>query len=660
MKRRLLSLILFLVCLATTAQNKPGFKESETACKFAEKYLEKKGATSGKIDLALEEYTDRLLFFNDIKNRQFLLMAREKYASLLTDRVLAFSIGPHHGKAKSIYTFMRIMKYYDQLISDMYSGKEHSELSSDVDTLRRMPMLYGIKWCQFDMANVFDGQKDLVLSGCGPVAMGQLMRGYQWPKTVKGDFCYKDTCGNIISTNMNGTQIDWDKIHPTYTRHDGEQSTVEPLLIMLGKATCAKYGTKETGTEGLSYKRALVQNFGYSPAMRYVSNLDVDETTIVSLIRAELKAKRPCILEGGKHAFVCDGAYGSFLHLIMGWAGAYDGWYRFPVVRRRINPASFIRRILINITPLTEQGISKSITVETPGTLPDLLTEDECKHITSLTIDGRLNGKDIQLLRRMAGAIDSTNCFSWRGMLQNLDLANATIVKDTIPYAVFNAKNILFSVRDKKKHYDFSNITDAEWQEFCNVYRDNKKEWRVCREDTIYYVKYLTHTNTIGTRMFDRCDNLQRIILPKKLLIIQPSAFTRCTCLDSITIPSAVLSLPQYCFKGCRSLQSVKVCPGSPILSLRESSNQWKLMNIFDSCHPYLSITVDDSMESFEEAKKRVMQNWSKEKKAAFIKKEKEKADKAETSNALSEGKTVIHHYKMVKGKKVLIGKEIK
>ena len=35
--------------------------------------------------------------------------------------------------------------------------------------------------------------------------------------------------------------------------------------------------------------------------------------------------------------FVCDGMYADFLHLNMGWGGSYDGWYRFPIVRKDIN-----------------------------------------------------------------------------------------------------------------------------------------------------------------------------------------------------------------------------------------------------------------------------------------------------------------------------------
>lgn len=678
MKHRLLFALLSLFYVVTIAQNKPGSQEVGFARHAAEEYLVTRGADPNKIELSLEEYTDHLLFFNDLRNSNFILMAREEFAPLLNDQVLAFSIGARHGRAKEVITFMTMISYYDNLLKDMQSGKEPKEQPFDVEPLRIKPLIYDIRWCQHQLKNVYEGQSGTVYSGCGAVALGQLMKGYQWPNVATGSYCYKMFDGTVISVNMDSTKIDWDKIHPMYERSDGEQKSLEPFIKMLGKALHAQYGRQGTSTNSDLYERTMTQHFGYSPAMCLIENMDVTESTMIHLVREELKARRPCILSGGRHAFVCDGAYDDFLHLNMGWSGAFDGWYRFPVVRKSVNPNSFIQSALINIMPLRESGISKSVTVEKPGTLSSLLTEDECAHITSLKVSGKLNGGDICLLRRMAGVVDSTNCFSWKGMLQKLDMSDAMIVSDTVPYATFNASRIKYRIMAKRKQYDFRKMTDSDWQSFRETHMDSTLMHIVYRQDTTYYVKFMTLNNTISMRMFANCENLQQIVLPRNLTRMEDSSFSDCHCLDNVVIPSGVPFLRYGCFSFCYSLQNVKVCSDSPILAMRDSADQQLFNSVFYYHNPNLKMTVDESLETYASAKERI----NAEMKAIRLKERgvsrkpvrKDSSGKEESSEksseskfpldeyqkAMFEGKQVISHYKMVNGKKVLVSKEIK
>ena len=92
MKRFLPTLILLLFSALSFAIEKPSNQEIGFARLSAEEYLNERGATM-QMKLQLEEYTERLFFFNDLNTHTFLLMARDDYASLLNDQVLAFSIG---------------------------------------------------------------------------------------------------------------------------------------------------------------------------------------------------------------------------------------------------------------------------------------------------------------------------------------------------------------------------------------------------------------------------------------------------------------------------------------------------------------------------------------------------------------------------------------
>ena len=670
MKRRLLFIILPLFCLVAIAQNKPATREVSYARHAAEEYLVARGADSNKIDLTLEEYTDHLLFFNDIHNHNFILMAREEYATLLNDQVLAFSIGAPHGKAKDNITFMHFMSYYDCLIDDMQSGKEPKEQKFDVEPLLIMPKLYGIRWCQYPMKSVYEGQDGTVLSGCGAVALGQLMMGWKWPKTVTGDFCYTSENGIVITDLMNGKEIDWESMHPFYGGgYSMGHKSLDSLLVMIGKAICSEYGEKATSTNDFLFKRALTRNFGYSQSMCYVNNEVVNESSMIHLIREEQKAGRPCIIAGGHHIFVCDGAFNDFLHLNMGWAGSYDGWYRFPVVRKSINPKSFIISLLFNIKPNSnEQELSKTVVVHAPGTLDSLLTDKECAHITHLTIEGKINGKDICLLRRMSGVVDSTNCFSWHGVLRKLDLSNTTIVRDTVPYAVLDAANINFTLFTRDKTYEFKNMTDADWQAICDKHADRDEAVRIVRQNSTYYVMFSTSDNTIGSRMFYGCDNLSEIILPKNLQQISEYAFANCTCLEKIVIPPAVPYLYEGSFSRCMSLQVVKVSPNSPILLLNNSPKRFK--SVFRSCHPSLALSVDSTFEDYFLAHAHIKKENAERyriptSQKSMVNSGKKKSSKPQKpldkyQKAMLEGKKVVSHYKMVNGKKVLISKEIK
>ena len=89
-KRFVPTLILLLLSTLSLAIEKPSRSEVSFARHFAEEFLYDKGATVN-MSLQLEEYTEHLFFFNDMDAEVFLLMARDDYASLLNDQVLAFS-----------------------------------------------------------------------------------------------------------------------------------------------------------------------------------------------------------------------------------------------------------------------------------------------------------------------------------------------------------------------------------------------------------------------------------------------------------------------------------------------------------------------------------------------------------------------------------------
>ncbi len=72
--------------------------------------------------------------------------------------------------------------------------------------------------------------------------------------------------------------------------------------------------------------------------------------------------------------------------------------------------------------------IVRTINVETVGTLPTLISEEEKYTIVALTLTGPLNGTDFRLLREMAGC--GYDGRATQGRLKSLDLTNTRIVAD--------------------------------------------------------------------------------------------------------------------------------------------------------------------------------------------------------------------------------------
>lgn len=665
MKRFVPTFILLMLSTLSFAIEKPSANEIGFARLAAETFLNERGATM-QMNLQLEEYTERLLFFNDMKTHSFLLMARDDYASLLNDQVLAFSIGVWHSKARENETFMHMFAYYDNLIKDMHEGRIPNEQPSERPNIYIRPMLNSIRWYQAKFDDLLDGQNRPCLYGCGAVAVGQLMKYYEWPDKAKGKFCYIDPARKFRSINLEGATTTWGNINNIYNIYNVRNAALDTLMKRVGHAICSHYGHDGTSSNPHHFKRALVRNFGYSPAMFLVNSACVNEYTMVNLIRNDLSQGCPCILTGGHHVFVCDGMFADFLHLNMGWGGSFDGWYRFPVVRKDINEYSFITTALLNVFPDDAvTHISRTINVETPGTLPSLLTEKDYSSISSLKIIGKINGADIRLIRRMAGSYEPCDYFSWKGILTSLDLSEATIVTDTVPYVIVNANAVRYNTNVKGRHYDFADMTDSDWLAFCEAKANDVRKYRIVREDSIYYIHPKTCEGQIGLYMFENCDNLRQIILPKNTYRICLRAFSGCCALEEIVLPTGVNGIENHSFAHCMSLEKITVCSDSPMLSLQQYVGNINNNPIFYDCNPRIQMVTDTTMQTYADymKQKEELRNAKREQEYARARAEADKkvltyTNKKKDTIRAPMGTKVISTYKMVKGKRVLVGRK--
>ena len=157
----------------------------------------------------------------------------------------------------------------------------------------------------------------------------------------------------------------------------------------------------------------------------------------------------------------------------------------------------------------TNKSASKSVEVQTAGTLFSLIDESEKYQITSLTVSGRLNSNDISFINDLL-----LKSKGGKGKIIAVDLYNTLI--------------------------DKSYGTDEEIDKsmFGNTLIKN-----------IILPKY---TRSIGWDAFRNCIQLETIQIPSKISYIGASAFNYCTSLKTITFEGNSLThIDNWAFSDC-------------------------------------------------------------------------------------------------------------
>ena len=175
------------------------------------------------------------------------------------------------------------------------------------------------------------------------------------------------------------------------------------------------------------------------------------------------------------------------------------------------------------------------------GTLPQRISSDEKNLITSLKINGEINGTDLGFIREMAGRSvkgeDMEPGKKTEGKLSILDLSDAKIVSGGDPYY---------------QEYDY--MEDRYDNYFTKDNEIGYKTFWYCDLTSVTLPSGLT---SIGTSAFEKCWNLASVTFPSSLVTIGGSAFSECPNLASVTFPSGLTSIGSMAFFACRSLTNV-------------------------------------------------------------------------------------------------------
>lgn len=553
--------------------------ELNVACGF----LKSRGVNVDSVKLSIEPIKDisEYLIAKSDDGRVYVLVAKEKYHNFLSNPVLAYSL---EGRLNTgIFKYLEVYRRQLNFLLENKLKERTVELKKYKPQAKgKSPLLGNTKWGQRAPFNNYcpkTERQSCMLAGCGPVALAQVMRYYAHPACGSGFHAYRTKEGDSITMNFSEYPFEWHKLKDKYGYRDTTEEVTDPianLMFVAGVSSNANYGKESTYASVYDIRKGLVRFLDYSPkCSNYGRSKKIlnDESflqrqayvdNLLGMTYRDLDENRPIIVSNDAHIFVCDGYEKDFLHFNLGWNGTSNGYYRLIVIPEMNDFQLLFNHIVTGIQPnqYLQDSLScqKVIKVKKPGTLSELLSDDEKKNLQSLTLTGKIDGRDMKLIRRMAGAVDDNDYFSWRGSLSHLDLHHTTFVdgeEDGVYYLSENAKDINFWLwrtktanfyGDIRVRYDFKSLTEKEWDEICFYGMNYNSDYHIDRVKDEYFVGYFMQKNKIGMNQFRGCVYLKTLILPSKTKKICKNAFRDCLSLQNLVLPTTIKEVDKSAF----------------------------------------------------------------------------------------------------------------
>lgn len=493
--------------------------------------------------LVVRHTSETLAAFSDNVEKAFVIVARTDYASFLESPILAYGIGNSMWdgtSSESENSVQHILTQYNILLKLLKSKGEtyHSlPLSLYMDNPTGVkPLLGGINYGQRSPYNAFfpkgkyQDKDSTCMVGCGPVALAQVLAYYGYPDKPVGRGFLNLPSGKQTVVQMKDAPFSW----------DGSAKGNAALMLCAAASVKAKIGPTKSESSLADFTSALINNWGYSPKCVYM--LKQPDMTMLEQIYGDLKEGRPVIAADASHIFVIDGFDGDFLHLNLGWEGYCNGYYKMIVVQSDTRRQLPFSELIGGIKPFgQDEAYEVKIKLSKPATLEKELSKlkdgRKMEDITSIKLSGKINGWDIALLRKLAGADPE-----FHGSLMDIDLSEAILTHGG-RYAVRDASKMVFSGSTPVPYrFDMARITQQEWSQMQSMGLSQGPTWLIEPNPAGgFIVNWYEENDTIGPYMFSDCQTLRSIVLPNNLKEIMGNAFAGSRAIQSVTgIPRKV------------------------------------------------------------------------------------------------------------------------
>lgn len=544
----------------------PGHTEE---MEIGKQFLREKGQHRDNIWLREIFSNGDLVMFSDEWNLCFVITATKKYEDKLDHLVLAYSM------ESSLQIHQELVLFYTRALNSLLvSTLNNKNLIRYQDYAMKnhvKPLLGNIGWGSgMPYNNLMPIGKDNknMDSGQTAVALAQLMAYYKYPQQLRGHHYYKVSSNSELSMDFSKIKLNWNQYKDHYSEKE-INSLASQLISACAVAVETEWPdvgyTRCTGMR--NFKAALTNYFGYSNKSVYVDGAS-DEMTL-TLLYNELESGRPVLAHGINTYFVCDGYDECYFHVNMGAKRYLNGYYRILLSCKPNESSAMVHSMIIGIAPDSRNEVSKEVTLNKPGMLDELLSKEEKENVTHLVVKGKLNGEDMKIIRQMAGAVDNEGGTSYHsGVLRQLDLGQATFVTDKDhPYLRKDGSGYTYTQtsyyegimgRTETKTIDMKHATKDELREVRNSGLMKGKGYRFGGGgNSDLYIDFTMKKGVVTPFLFEGCDNLQAIILPKDVKEIEDGAFAYCNSLIDIILPSKVYSVSEGSFMYCYNLEYV-------------------------------------------------------------------------------------------------------
>ena len=396
-----------------------------------------------------------------------------------------------------------------------------------LDTLaldKSIKPLLTTKWGQGapfnDMCPAVDSTGTKAYTGCVATATAQIMYYNNYPKKGNGSgtatVYYNNQTDVPVTVDFTQSTYDYDSMLTDYSNgYTQEQAdAVSRLMFDVGVASKMSYRTNGSGTFILRTANALKNDFGYENNVKWMSRNSYTDEAWMDSVYSEINELRPVLMEGtgpeGGHAFVLDGYQSDGkIHINWGWTGRNDGYYDLSLIDFNDD-----QHIVTGISVPDNVLEYDTIYMETPGALPELLSDSKIRKLGGLKIVGDINSTDIKHIRLFAGRDADERRTD--GILHVLDLKDANIISGGQPYLN----------KDWKYSYSLSGST-----------YNNDGDFRLCLVKDKSPFVYTTAANRLPECAFSKCYSLKKIYLPENIKAIGDGAFAGLYNLDSLYIP---------------------------------------------------------------------------------------------------------------------------
>lgn len=197
------------------------------------------------------------------------------------------------------------------------------------------PLLGTTAWNQSPYYNKYAPEGNFPI-GCVAVALGQIMRYWQWPDQGVGSHSYVSTTHHFNeSADFGSTTYNWAAMTDQLNSASSDEAVdaVATLLHHVAVSVNMDYAKGGSGAYSERMGPAMANHFKYDKGIHLVKRNFYDSEAWMQMVRTELDNGRPVVYDGATstlsgHSFVCDGYNeDGYYHINWGWGGSGNGYF---------------------------------------------------------------------------------------------------------------------------------------------------------------------------------------------------------------------------------------------------------------------------------------------------------------------------------------------